>query len=79
MAKKGVDGEPFLPTVPPSLTSQLGEIDIYAVFFPTKSLFSLWDMIRKPFFPFFDRFGGAIKPEGSSAKCYLSLAGPVGI
>lgn len=50
--KKGVDGEPFLPTVTPLLTSQLGEIDIHAAFFPTKSLFRLWDMMRKPFFPF---------------------------
>lgn len=38
MAKKGVDGEPFLPTVPPSLTSQLGEINIYAAFFPHQEL-----------------------------------------
>lgn len=52
MAKKGLDGEPFLSTVPPLLTSQLGEIDIHAAFFPTKSLFRLWDMMRKPFFPF---------------------------
>lgn len=37
MAKKGVD-EPFLPTVPPSLTSQLGEINIYAAFFPHQEL-----------------------------------------
>lgn len=75
---ESVDGEPFLQTVPVSLTSRLEENQYLCTFFPTKSLFRLWDM-RKPFFAFFDRFRGAIKPERSSAKCHLSLAGPVGI
>jgi len=34
IAKNSVDGEPFFPTVPLLLTSQLGEIDIHPAFFP---------------------------------------------